>query len=311
MTLKDARLRAAELATRRDLECPTVEQAAQQWLAERVHTMQRRANQVEGYVQRAIVPSLGARRLRDVAPSEIAKVIREYRDRVARSARGRTGGRPAARKLLAAFKGLFRYAVANGWLDHSPASQLTAAIVGPPDVTRDRVLTDDEIWFVMTTDMQAGPLLRFLLVTGLRLGEAYGGHQDGQYWVVPPHASKNGKEHRVWLSQLALAQFDHFPWAARREWVQNWLTDHAGGWTAHDLRRTFSTRLNDMGVAPHIVERMLNHTLPSLMAIYNRATYDAERREALEAWSEWLTARACESMGAAVVPLHPSARRAA
>jgi len=48
MTLKDARLRAAELASKRDLECPTVGEAAEQWLAERVNTMQRRANQVEG-----------------------------------------------------------------------------------------------------------------------------------------------------------------------------------------------------------------------------------------------------------------------
>ena len=36
---------------------------------------------------------------------------------------------------------------------------------------------------------------------------------------------------------------------------------------------------------PYIVEQMLNHILDGVMAVYNHATYDAERRQALEAWS--------------------------
>jgi hypothetical protein len=34
---------------------------------------------------------------------------------------------------------------------------------------------------------------------------------------VPAAASKNGKEHRVFLSPVALAQFDHFPWRIGRQ----------------------------------------------------------------------------------------------
>ena len=52
MSLKEARLRAAELAVRRDLACPTVTEAAEQWLTERVHTTHRRPAAVEGYVRR-------------------------------------------------------------------------------------------------------------------------------------------------------------------------------------------------------------------------------------------------------------------
>jgi len=70
--LKDARLRAAELASKRDLESPTVTEAAEQWLAEQVHTAHRQPFQIEGYLQRALLPALGSRRVRDVAPSEIA-----------------------------------------------------------------------------------------------------------------------------------------------------------------------------------------------------------------------------------------------
>jgi integrase len=288
LSIKEARLRAAELAIKRTMRNETVEQVATQWLAERVDHTHRKADQVRGYVERAIIPALGDRRVRDVEPSDIARVTRDYRDRVAKLPRGRTGGRPAARALLAVFKGLFGYAVANGFITASPAAQLTAAITGAPPQARQRVLTDDEISFVMTTALPFGPLLSFLLATGLRLGEAFNGHREGQYWIVPAIFSKNGREHRVWLSEVALAQLDAHPWACTREATQKWLKINAGGWTAHDLRRTFSTRNNDMGVAPYIVEKMLNHTFEGAMAAYNHATYDAERRQALDAWSTFL-----------------------
>lgn len=302
LSIKEARLKAAELAMKRTQASPTVEVAANQWLQERVDHTHRKADQVRGYVERSIIPDLGQMRVRDVEPSDIAGVIRRYRDRIAGTPRARTGGRPAARALLAACKGLFSYAVANGWTTYSPAAQITGAVIGAPPVSRARVLDDDELRFVLTTQIPAGPVLRFLLLTGLRLGEAYNGHRDGHYWVVPGSASKNGREHRVWLSSLALAQLEVHPWAVRREAVQKWLKVNVGGWTAHDLRRTFSTRLNDMGVAPFVVEKMLNHTFDGVMAVYNHASYEAERRSALDAWSEWLSHLAW-SHDASVVPL--------
>ena len=288
LSIREARLKAAELATRRTLRNETVEEVARQWLAERVDHTHRKADQVRGYVDRAILPEIGDRRIRDVEPSDIALVVRSYRDRVAKLPRGRTGGRPAARALLAVFKGLFGYAVANGLITFSPAAQLTAAITGAPPQARARVLTDDEIRFVMSTDIKPAPVLRFLLATGLRLAEAYNGLRDGQHWIVPAKFSKNRREHRVWLSPVALAQLGQHPWEAQKEAVQKWCTYDSGGWTAHDLRRTFSTRNNDMGVAPYIVEKMLNHTFDGTMSVYNHASYDAERQAALEAWSTWL-----------------------
>jgi integrase len=288
LSVKEARLKAAELATKRKMRNETVEEVAGQWLAERVDHTHRKADQVRGYVDRAIIPELGERRVREIEPSDIARVIRSYRDRVAKLPRGRTGGRPAARALLAVFKGLFGYAVANGLITISPATQLTAAITGAPPQARDRVLTDDEIRFVMESGHRAGPPMRFLLATGMRLGEAYQGQRNGQYWLIPPALAKNGREHRVWLSEVALPQLDAYPWQIPREGLQQWLKENAGGWTAHDLRRTFSTCNNAMGVAPYVVEKMLNHTFDGTMSVYNHATYDTERRAALEAWSAWL-----------------------
>lgn len=310
LPLLEARQQALELATKGTSYSPTIEVAADQWLSERIDHTHRRAELIRGYVDRGILPSLAKRRVRDIEPSEIATVVRNYRDQTGKKALARKGGLTAARALLGVFKGLFGYAVANGWIKHSPAEQLTAAIVGPPSAARTRVLSDDEVRFVMTTDVRQGPVLRFLLLTGLRIGESYNGHREGQYWVVPTEFSKNRREHRVWLSDLALAQLELHPWEATRDDVQHWLANNSVGWSAHDLRRTFATRLNGMGIAPHVVERCLNHVLGGVMGVYNKAEYLTERREALEVWSAWLSAMA-GAQPASVVNLREAARRTA
>jgi len=317
VSLRDARLKAADLATKRTTLNPTVGEVAERWLTERILKTHRQGLQVKGYLDRAIVPDLGHKRVRDVGPAEVADVVRRYRVRVGRKKKARTEGLPAARALLAVAKGLFSYAVSHGWIERSPAAQLTQAMIGAAQAARSRVLDDDELRLVMTTDAKVGPTLRFLLATGLRLGEAYKGHREGQHWVVSAESAKNGMEHRVWLSDLALAQLDHYPWVAKRETLQHWLKKNAGGavrgWTAHDLRRTFSTKMNEkppkgIGVAPFIVERMINHKLGGVMAVYNHATYDDERRDALERWSTWLQALVDERP-ADVVPLRKASAR--
>jgi integrase len=58
-------------------------------------------------------------------------------------------------------------------------------------------------------------------------------------------------------------------------------------WRLHDLRRTFSTGMAEMGIAPHTVEKLLNHqtgTISGVAAVYNRFEYLEDRRRALEAW---------------------------
>ena len=309
LSIREARLKAAELATKRRTHSPTIEEAAEQWLTERVDQTLRTAEPIRSYVERAVIPALGSWRVRDVEPADVARIVRAFRDQAAKSAKASADGRPAARALLGVLKGLFGYCVANGWISQSPAAPITHAVIGAPSKARDRVLTDDEIRLVMTTDAMQGPVLRFLLATGMRISEAYHGHREGQHWVVPSGFSKNKREHRVWLAPVALAQLESHPWAAQKFRVQHWITAIAGGWTAHDLRRTFSTRINAMGVPVYVVERMLNHTFDGVMAVYNHASYDAERRQALEAWSAWL-AGFIGKRPADVVPLRQASQAA-
>jgi integrase len=54
-----------------------------------------------------------------------------------------------------------------------------------------------------------------------------------------------------------------------------------GAWTAHDLRRTAATKMQELGVLPAVIEKCLNHTEPRrVVATYQRAEYVPERRDA-------------------------------
>ena len=59
-------------------------------------------------------------------------------------------------------------------------------------------------------------------------------------------------------------------------------------WVLHDIRRTLSTRLHDLGVAPHVVEQILNHQghRGQVGGTYNKSTYEREVRAALALWED-------------------------
>lgn len=59
--------------------------------------------------------------------------------------------------------------------------------------------------------------------------------------------------------------------------------------TPHDLRRTAATRIAEIGIQPHTIARILNHIDRSVTALhYNLYNYDAEKKEAMEAWEKVL-----------------------
>jgi integrase len=59
-------------------------------------------------------------------------------------------------------------------------------------------------------------------------------------------------------------------------------------WVLHDLRRTFSTGLNKIGIEPHVVEACLNHQSghkAGVAGVYNQYAYLPEKTAALDRWS--------------------------
>jgi integrase len=56
----------------------------------------------------------------------------------------------------------------------------------------------------------------------------------------------------------------------------------------HDLRRTAASMMTSMGVSRIVVGHILNHAERGVTAVYDRYSYDAEKRAALNLWSERL-----------------------
>lgn len=81
-------------------------------------------------------------------------------------------------------------------------------------------------------------------------------------------------------------------------------------WTFHDLRRTFSTGGARLGIAMHIVERVLNHVpvaLKGVARVYQHHEFMAERKSALETWGRHVEFVTKETAVDNVVPLHAEA----
>lgn len=58
--------------------------------------------------------------------------------------------------------------------------------------------------------------------------------------------------------------------------------------TPHDLRRTCSTRLAELGFSDELNDAVLGHTKKGIVGIYNRYQYDKEKQMAMEAWERKL-----------------------
>ena len=59
--------------------------------------------------------------------------------------------------------------------------------------------------------------------------------------------------------------------------------------TPHDLRRTFSTRLGELGISQTIKGKLLNHSPVGVTSrVYDKFEYTTEKTTAMNAWGDRL-----------------------
>jgi integrase len=200
-----------------------------------------------------------------------------------------------------------KWAIGEGYLDTNVALGTNRN----DEVTRSRVLTDAEIRAVWhgATD-QIGDILKLLLLTALRRDEVGGLRWDEididkRTINLPPGRMKNHRPHTVPLSDAAVAILTKYKQTKEtvfglngngyRGWSEAKKRVDAAApiapWTFHDLRRTAATKMNELGIAPHIVEAVLGHVSgfrSGVAGVYNHAQYEPEKRKALEIWEKHL-----------------------
>jgi integrase len=276
------------------------------------------AREAERLLTKEINPKFGCKRLGEVKKSDIHDLLDEIVDR---------GAPIVANRTLAVFRRLCNWAVERGVVDASPCDKIKAPAA---EESRDRVLSDDEVRLAWTAFERLGwpfgQIAQLLLLTGARRDEIASGRWseidlEAKTWTIAKERSKNGVAHEIPLSDAAIAILKQLPrigdrkdalifsttgltavsgFSRAKDAIDNVILAARGAevgapdrWTFHDLRRTAASGMAGLGIAPHVVEAVLNHrsgTIKGVAAVYNRYSYATEKRQALDAWARRLEA---------------------
>jgi integrase len=224
-----------------------------------------------------------------------------------------------ANRTLATARKIFNWALSQDLVEVNPCHGIPAPGV---EHRRERVLSEEEIkklWKEFEKERHGvGATFKLRLITAQRGGEVFSIEWkdldlEGGWWTIPGEKSKNGLAHRVPLLSAAVKILEgvrekqkksktkkHSAWVfpARsggghlgtvQKSVEK-IRERSGikDFTAHDLRRTAASMMTGMGIPRLTVSKILNHVEPGVTAVYDRHSYDREKREALEAWSHRL-----------------------
>jgi integrase len=223
---------------------------------------------------------------------------------------GRESGSVTAARARSVLSGMYAWAMGQGLAETNPVVGTNRPKTSPP---RDRVLTDQEVVAIWNAagDDEFGRIVKLLILTGQRRTEVGGmtwNELDGGTWTIPAARTKNGRQHTLPLSGLAQSIIESVPpqigrdhlfgaraprgfcsWAPAKDDLDARLGDQVRPWTLHDLRRSFATRMCDLGILPHVVEQILNHHSGHRRGpagVYNWSPYEREVRAALALWDD-------------------------
>lgn len=274
------------------------------------------AAETERLLRVEILPALGAKRIGEITKTNVHDLLDGIVDR---------GSPTTANRALAVLKKLGNWSVERGIVTTSPfagikppAPERSRDRVLSDDEVR-------LAWGAFESVGEPFGLMgKLLILTGARLreiAEATWAEVDlaSKTLTVAKERSKNRVAHEIPLSDKAVDivaavrrigdKKDGFVFTTNgRTPVSGFsrakeLTDKAmlasmreaderaeapAGWVFHDLRRTSASGMAGLGIPPHVVEAVLNHrsgTIRGVAAVYNRYTYAAEKRAALDRWA--------------------------
>jgi integrase len=296
-TLLEARQIAADKAVSNEApDKRTVRSLGEQYAQRVLERQYKNSRPVVRYLDRDVYPLIGTKRVGDVVASDIDRVLQEKLD---------TAGPIAANMLLMLLKGMFGFGVRTGWAKTNPAASFARKDAGGKQTPRQRVLTVDELRAMWRTPTKHIGPVRLAMLTGCRISEACDmqwSHVDfkRKRWTLPAETTKQRREHWFHLAPLAIELLMAqprtgervFPGANRMVAARTLRETRTRGrdddpdYRLHDARRSLATFLGESGVNPLVVELLLGHALPKVLATYNTAGYEAERIAAAESWGK-------------------------
>ncbi len=296
---------ALEVSAReRARKAPTVADLAGEFMEKWSKPRKRSWKEDERLLNKEVLPYWGGCKAADITRRDVLTLLEGVVER---------GSPIQANRLFAVIRKIFNFGVERDIVPHTPCSHVRAP--ANPN-RRDRVLTPEEIrafWEGLDKADEMGDgikrALKLVLVTAQRPGEVLGASWkeiEGEWWTIPGEKAKNGIPHRVPLSSLALELMGPrgegllFPSPRRDTEVpvqvnalshgirRNRQAVNVEDFTPHDLRRTAASHMTGAGIPRLTVSKILNHAEQGVTAVYDRHSYDQEKRQALEKWSRTL-----------------------
>ena len=271
----------------------------EEWM-QRDQSKNRSREVVRGSVTNHALPRWRNRPITEIGRRDVLDVIDAVADQ----------GKPiAARRLYAYLHRLFQWAISRGIIEINPMSGLDKPAA---EVKRERVLSDSELVKVWNAADRLGwpygPAFQMLILTGARreeIAQLKWSEIEDNTIRLSGARTKNGEPHNIPLSTAAWTVLDKVMRIANSDFVftfsghvpiSGWsnakrdLDDFAvitDPWIIRDLRRTCATGLQKLRTPLQVTEAILGHTSGSrggIVGVYQRYSYDDEKRAALEAW---------------------------
>jgi len=300
------------------------ELVAREWLSKQTHMAVTTFDKAKWTLETHAFPWIGEKDVREIEPPELLAVLRRLESRKKLE---------TTQRLFQRCNQVFRYAIATGRATRNPCADLRGALATPKTVNHAAITEPKKIGELLRAiDGYTGNLvtlsaLKLSPLVFMRPGEVRSAEWaeidfDRAEWRIPATKMKMRAEHVVPLSTQALAVLREVqPLTGSRRFVFPSLRTtnacmsngtvtaalrrlgYSGTeMTAHGFRAMASTRLNELGWSPDVIERQLAHAERSkVRAAYNRASYMDERRRMMQAWADYLDGL---RNGADVVPFN-------
>jgi integrase len=286
------------------------------------------AREVGRILDHDVQPRWGAWPIREITKHDVNDLLDAKSGHRERRRKGtRDGAVVQANRTRALLRTLFRWAVDMDLIDADPTAGVRQRV---KERARDRALNDAEIRLFWSgcdkLGWPFGPLFELLLLTAQRRDEVGGVRWaeidiDRHIWRIPRERAKSDRAHIVHLSAPAIEILEALPRTGDLVFSATGTTPVSGysrakdridklmmmrvreetgdpeaeivPWILHDLRRTATTGMAALNIAPHVVDKILNHsagTIRGVAAVYNRHAYLEERKAAQEAWGRHVMA---------------------
>ena len=306
---------------------PTVKDLVAEYMEKHSKVKKKTWAEDQRCLEKEVVTKWGKLKAKEIRRRDVKSLLQDIVDR---------GSPIQANNTFEKIRKMFNFAVGLEIIGFSPCFG-----VGMPSkkTPKDRVLSDEEkvtLWCGLDRAGMSDEIkraLKLILVTGQRPGEVIGMHStdiDSRWWTIPAGRTKNGKAHRVYLTDLALELIgaktgfifesplsgkamgvNAVAYAVRRNLTPDKVDQECQlihkivmqSWTPHDLRRTAATEMSKLGFSDEIIDAILNHCKKGVIGTYNRNKYDREKQKALEAWSRKLLSITAGGKAGKVIPL--------